>query len=230
MARCAVDIVGGLYFEVCGVRELDLGILSGRDLFCLEPAAFGEAGIFDFLGRMAAAAAGGGHGRVELRREPLFGMANGALLMGGEGTKRSPGLELMASGAVRPKSCPGVDTSLWIHMLCVREIEEHGARRLISRKRKQVRGAGWKSSVALRADYLFDVLVEVGVMATHTLIVAWPLQHDGAFFHWHMAESAVELAAEFVLVKGMQQELRLLRPSAGRGGNARFARVLRKRQ
>src|SRR5215472_13621962 len=121
-----------------------------------EAARFREARVFDLFRRMASAAACRIHIRGQLRLHAGLGVAGGALLMSGERAELALRVELMAEGAIRAKTGLGIDARFLVHMLLMREIEEDGARTLITGKRNQVVGAGWrKRTVALRANLLF---------------------------------------------------------------------------
>ena len=196
-----------LDLEMRDMGELHIDILSGHRDRGDHAAGLREAGILDFLGRMATTASG----RIERRGQgglhARLGVTSGALGMPGERGKDALLVELVAERAVRSEPRSRINARLFIDVLVVRKLKQDSARRFVARKRQQVRGAGRReSAVTLRAYDLLDILLKVVGMARHALIVPRPLQYHRTFFDGRVAEAAFQPAQLFG-VKGMNEEL-----------------------
>src|ERR1700693_4613892 len=81
-------------------------------------------------------------------------------------------LEMMAEGTVRPESGARIEPRVGIYMRRVGKIEHDGPLVLVARKGQQILAAGRREHrVALRADLLLHVLIEVVLRPRRTLIV-----------------------------------------------------------
>lgn len=79
--------------------------------------------------------------------------------------------------------------------------------------------------MALRADLLFDLFVEIIVMTSRTLVMSGPLVYNGALFFGHVAGVAIQPDLFHMVVVQVKWRLRLLRllGGIGRAGRAIFS-------
>ena len=130
----AIDAELLLYLEMRDVRELHIDVFSGHRDLSDHAALLGEAGILDFLGRMATAASDRIERRGQGRLHARLGVTLGALGMPWELRKGALLVELVTEGAIGAEAGCRVNAGLLIHVHRVRELKQDGARRFVAWK------------------------------------------------------------------------------------------------
>ncbi len=130
------------------------------------------ARIFNFFHSMTALAIRGGRFVAEQRFRPCLGMAARTNLVIPEGGVVAVPLKFMAERAISPETSTRVQPRVRVDVLRMGKLEDDRALVLEAREWQQLLGAcRRKNGVALDADFLFQVLVEVILVAGGALIV-----------------------------------------------------------
>ena len=119
VARRAVQVVFVFDLEVSDVRKPQVDVDALHHVVGDHHSLFGETGVFDLLGVVAAAAIGGVLLRGQIRGDVLLLMAARALRMARERRENALQVKLMAERTVGAKTRLPVDARAGIDMQAV---------------------------------------------------------------------------------------------------------------
>jgi hypothetical protein len=176
--------------------------------------------ILDGFRLMAAQAIRSRRFVAEQRLHTRLGVAGGANYVITEASIRSIGREAMTKRAIGPESGAGIDPGMGIHMLGVGEVKNDRPHILVAGEGQQIVTASWrKGRMALGADLLFDLFVEIIIMTGRTLVMSGPLINHRALFFGYVASVTVQADLLCMVLVQVKRRLRLFL-GIGRGGGA----------